>query len=339
MANRNGKKYSSALVLNLMAMLCFMSPVLGEGQFTESYLYSLSNFSGLLPYNWPTLAIDEERNETFVIYQNDVVIFNDSGMEVYRFGDDMDLGHVLAADAGQGDDILLLTYKEGRSMLWRCNYRGQPLAEIALIDLPALFSEFTPNRIIYRDGQIYLASQNQMQIVICAGDGTFVKGFDLFEVCGIDEEKRGNIDFSGFSLDKEGNILFTIPTLFKANILSREGMVRSFGKSGGAPGRFNILAGMVADSHGNYLVADKLKCAIIVFDQDLNFIKEFGYRGPKPGNMIGPNDLAIDKKDRIYVSQGRGKGVSVFRLEYRDSAVHGDSLGKLSQIKGGKHTG
>ncbi len=323
------------MVINLIALLCFFSPVQGEGQFNESYLYSLSNFSGLLPYNWPTLSIDEERNETFVIYQNEVVIFNDTGMEVYRFGDGMDLGHVLAADAGQGDDILLLTYKAGRSIVVRCNYRGEPMAEIDLSGLPAQFTDFTPNRLIYREGQIYLASQNQMQIVICDAAGTFVKGYDLFEVCDLDEEKRGNMEFDGFSLDKEGNILFTIPVLFKANIMDRDGMVRSFGKSGGAPGRFNILAGMVADSHGNYLVADKLKCAIIVFDQDLNFIKEFGFRGPKPGNMIVPSDLAIDKKDRIYVSQGRGRGVSVFRLEYGDSSAHGGSMGELSQKRGG----
>ncbi len=326
------------MLLNLVALLGFMSPVAGEEQFKESYLYSLSDFSGPLAYNWPTLAVDEERNETYVIYQNDVVIFNDSGMEVYRFGDGLDLGHVVGADAGQGDDILLLTYKDDRSMVIRCDYRGQPLEEITMKGLPTQFSNFTPNRIIYRDGHIYLASQNQMQIVICTADGAFIKGFDLFEVCDLDEDKRGNIEFDGFSLDKDGNILFTIPTLFKANILAMDGMLRSFGKSGGAPGRFNILAGMVADSHGNYLVADKLKCAIIVFDQDLKFIKEFGFRGPKPGNMIVPSDLAIDKKDRIYVSQGRGRGVSVFRLEYRDSAAHGESLGKLSQNKGGIDT-
>ncbi|MEN8258338.1 MAG: 6-bladed beta-propeller [Thermodesulfobacteriota bacterium] len=339
MATLNGKKYSAVILLTLAALLCFISPVAGEEQVKESYLYSLSDFSGLLPYNWPTLAIDEERHETFVIYQNEVVIFNDTGMEVYRFGDGMDLGHVLGADAGQGDDILLLTYKAGRSVVLRCDYRGQPIEEISIKGLPAQFSQFTPNRIIYKDGQIYLASQNQMQIVICAGDGSFVKGFDLFEVLSLEEDKRGSIEFAGFSLDKGGNILFTIPVLFKANILAMDGMIRSFGKSGGAPGRFNILAGMVADSHGNYLVADKLKCAIIVFDKDLNFIKEFGYRGPKPGNMIVPSDLAIDKKDRIYVSQGRRRGVSVFRLDYGDSTAHGESLGKLSQNKGGMNSG
>lgn len=332
------KTYSAALLLHLAIVLCCIPPVMAEDQISESYLYSLSDFSGRLPYNWPTLAIDEQRNETFVVYQNEIVIFNESGMEIYRFGDGMDLGHVLAADAGPGGDILILTYKSGRSVILRRDYRGQPLEEITISGLPASFSRFTPNRLISRDGRIYLGSQNQMQIVICNADGSFIKSFDLMAICELDKDKYDHLSFDGFSLDQDGNILFTIPVLFRANILAMDGTIRSFGKSGGAPGRFNILAGMVADSRGNYLVADKLKSAIIVFDKDLNFIKEFGYRGPKPGNMIVPSDLAIDEKDRIYVSQGRQKGVSVFRLSYGDSAPRGTSLRKLSQRKGGKQT-
>ncbi|MGV1101033.1 hypothetical protein ACUUL3_16680 [Thiovibrio sp. JS02] len=338
MEKTNGKKYSAAILLSMLSLLGLVSPALGEGQFKASYLYSLSDFTGLVPYSGATLSIDEERNETFVVYQNEVVIFNDAGMEVYRFGDSMELGHVLDADAGPGDDILLLTHKDGRSVVLRCDYRGVPQEEIRLAGLSEKYGEFAPNRIVYGNGRIYLASQTQMQIVICAGDGGFLKGFDLFEVFRLEENKRGEMEFAGFSVDKKGNMLFTVPVLFKANILAMDGTVQSFGKAGGAPGKFNILAGMVTDSHGNYLVADKLKSAIIVFDKDFNFITEFGYRGPRPANMVVPSDLAIDNKDRIYVSQGRGRGVSVFRLEHGDSSVGGEALGKLSQNKGGMRT-
>jgi DNA-binding beta-propeller fold protein YncE len=104
--------------------------------------------------------------------------------------------------------------------------------------------------------------------------------------------------------------------LFKAYILSPDGKLNWFGKPGGAPGRFNVVAGIVEDSKGNYVIADKLKCAILVFDKKFNFMTEFGYRGFRPENLIVPDDIAIDKNDRIYVTQARKRGVSVFKLDY-----------------------
>lgn len=340
MEKRNGKTYSTAIFLNLVVLFCFMTPVIaaGSAQVQENFLYSLSNFSGRVPYNYPSLAVDAARSEIFAVYKNEVTVFNDSGMEVFRFGDGMDLGQVLNVAAGPDNEILLLRYRDGKSSVLRCDYRGEPVGEITLTGLPEKYAGFSPNCMVYQAGRIYLASQSRMQIVIVEVDGGFVKGFDLFELLGLDENKKGDIEMAGFTVDKEGNMLFTIPVLFSANILAMDGTIKTFGKSGGAPGRFNIVSGMVADSRGNYLVADKLKCAIIVFDKNFNFIKEFGYRGDKPENLIVPQDLAIDQKDRIYVSQGRGRGISVFRLTYDDSSSDGEALGKVSQNTGGMPT-
>jgi DNA-binding beta-propeller fold protein YncE len=88
----------------------------------------------------------------------------------------------------------------------------------------------------------------------------------------------------------------------------------AFGKPGSAPGRFGVIAGVAIDSHANVLVADKLKCVVMVFDKNFNFVTEFGYRGVRPENLIVPDDIAVDRKDRLYVSQGRRRGVSVFSL-------------------------
>ena len=121
---------------------------------------------------------------------------------------------------------------------------------------------------------------------------------------------------SGFSVDREGNILFTIPPFFKAYILSHDRKLRVFGKPGGAPGKFNIVSGIISDSKGNIIVVDKLKCAIMVYDKNFSFISQFGFRGHRPGNLIAPDDIAVDENDRIYVTQGARKGVSVFKLTY-----------------------
>jgi hypothetical protein len=291
-----------------------------EGAVKGSFLYNLSDFTGIIPYNWSRVVADKERNEIYVLYQNTVRVFNESGMEIYRFGDDLDLGQIIDITVDKNGDILLLTYKQigGQTVgqIIRSNYRGEPKSNIELKNLPSKFSEFSPNRIVYRNGDIYLASLMGLNAVIADHQGNFKKGYDLLSLLELQEKDRGNVEMIGFSLDREGNILFTIPALFRACILSPDGKLTSFGRPGSAPGRFNIVAGIVRDSKGNYLVVDKLKCAVMVFDQNFKFITQFSERGYKPGYLIAPDDIAIDNGDRIYVTQAARKGVSVFRLVY-----------------------
>ena len=80
--------------------------------------------------------------------------------------------------------------------------------------------------------------------------------------------------------------------LFKAFQLSPDKKLASFGRSGSAPGRFGVVAGIVTDSRGNVLVADKLKSVVMVFDKNFDFLTEFGYRGSRPENLVVPDDLA-----------------------------------------------
>jgi hypothetical protein len=285
-----------------------------------SFLYSLSDFTGPIPYNWSRVVTDKERNEIYVLYQNTIRVFNESGMEIYRFGDDLDLGQITDVAVDKNGDILLLAYKQTAGQpvgqIIHCNYRGEPKSYIELKNVPSQFSEFSPTRMIYLDGDIYLASSLGLNVVIADHQGNFKKGYDLLPLLELEEKDRGNVEIIGFSVDKERNLLFPVPTLFKACILSPDGKLNWFGRPGSAPGRFNIAAGIVRDSKGNYLVVDKLKCAVMVFDQNFKFMTQFSERGYKPGYLIAPDDIAIDNGDRIYVTQSARKGVSVFRLVY-----------------------
>lgn len=281
-----------------------------------SFLYSLSDFTGLIPYNWARVSVDEERNEVYVLYQNLMRIFNEAGMEIYRFGDDLDLGRVIDMAIEPSGNILLLAYsEESGGEIIRCNYRGDPKSTFWLSNLPDPF-KFWPDRMIYRQGNLYFISSMAMKIVITDAQGFFKKGYDLIPLLEREEKERGNMEVHGFTVDREGNILFTVPTLFRACILSPEGKIEWFGRPGSTPGKFNIVGGITKDSKGNYLVVDKLKCAVMIFDNNFNFITQFGYRGLKPDNLIIPNDIAIDNNDRIYVTQTRKRGISVFKLNY-----------------------
>ncbi len=311
----NAIKHIRIIILSL-SLLIVSAGMSMAGTFKASHLYNLSDFTGPLTYSWGALSVDATRNEVYFIYQNLVKVFNENGMEIFQFGDDLQLGQVLGAAVDKNGDIVLLAYLEGRSTIIKCNYRGEPLGEIKLQRLPKDFADFNASQMVSRDGLLYLASHSEKKLVVAEADGTFVRGYDVFDMLPHMDKERNDIDLSTISVDQHNNILFTIPVLFSAFILSPEGKLTSFGRPGGAPGRFNVVGGMVSDSQGNYLVADMLKSAVIVFDKDLNFVKEFGYRGAQPGNLIGPRDLVIDGRDRLYVTQGRARGVSVFQLAY-----------------------
>jgi hypothetical protein len=101
--------------------------------------------------------------------------------------------------------------------------------------------------------------------------------------------------------------------MFKACVISADGTLRSFGIKGSAPGKFNVVSSLAVDDKGFYYVTDILKSAVLVFDKDFRWLKEFGYRGNRPGSLFSPVDIAAGG-GRIFVSQYARKGVSVFKI-------------------------
>ena len=284
-------------------------------QVQATFLYSLSNFEGRLPYDWSRVYVDEEREETYVIFGNMVRVFNASGMEVHSFGDDLDLGLLSDLVVDRGGHIILLSYKDSRPLVTRCNFRGEPVGSLEISNLPEGMP-FSPNRMVFRNGLFYFATLGASSVIITDEKGAFRERLDFLGMLEPEDRKKSGIEVLGFTVDREGNIFFTMPVLFKVFKHAPDGTVSSFGRPGSIPGRFGILAGIAADSRGNLLVLDKLKSAVQVFDKDFNFVTAFGYRGDRPENLIMPDGLAIDGRDRLYVTQGRRRGVSVFAMAY-----------------------
>jgi hypothetical protein len=305
------------LILILLAISILAASSISTAGVRGGYLYNLSNFTGpILDNNWARVFVDKERTEIYVLYQNLIRVFNGSGMEVYRFGEDLDLGRIVDGAIDKEGNILLLNYREPGFEITRCNFRGEPIGKIEIKNLPAEFSNFSPNRMIYFEGKLYMISLMGMKLIVTDSDGIFKEGYDLFSFLQLEEKQRADSEIIGFSVGNDGSILFTVPSLFKAYVISPDRKLRSFGKPGAAPGKFNIVAGIVKDNKGNIVVVDKLKSAIMVFDKSYNFLTEFGYRGNKRGNLIAPDDIAIDNQNRIYVTQAGNRGVSVFSLGY-----------------------
>jgi hypothetical protein len=297
---------AAACALTLCASSAF-------GQVQAKYLFSLSNFSGPLRYDLVRVRVDQERDEIYVIYQNLIRVFNPSGMEIFSFGDGIDLGQILDAALDRNGDVILLSHKDSRSIVTRCNFRGVPAGRIEITNLPAGVA-FAANRMVLRNDLFYFVSLAASSVIVTDSNGEFRKHIELLPLLEAEDRQKGGAEAVGFAVDREGSIFLTVPALFKVYKVSPDGKAAFFGRPGSAAGRFGVLAGIATDSHGDLLVVDKLKCVVMVFDKDFNFLTEFGYRGGRPENLIVPDDIDVDRRDRLYVSQGRRRGVSVFAL-------------------------
>ncbi len=309
------QKHFILILLSLLLVLACSLPVVAE-EIKASYLYTLSDFNGPLHYNWVSLAADQDKRETYVADPSDktVRVFNESGMEVYRFGDNGELGNITTVAVANTGDIYVLSRTNAAYGITRCNFRGDPQGKLELKNLPPEYTtDFLPDYITQRDGHLYLVDRNFMKVAVTDLAGVFETGYDLATILGFDEKKRRDSGINGFSIDRQGNLLFTIPVYFSAYIMTPDKKLRTFGTRGSSPGKFNIVSGIAADDRGNIYVADTLRCVVIAFDKDLNFRTEFGYRGLDPDNLIAPMEIVVNN-DRVYVSQSRSRGVNVYRI-------------------------
>jgi len=306
------------LVLSGITMVLFMVlTVTPAGAAVKAgFLYKLADFTGFIPYTTPRVVLDETYDEVYVLFQNTIRVFNQYGMEIYRFGDDLQVGRIHDLAVRPDGNIILLCYEEGKYRLVLCNYRGEQISEMSLRNLHEGFSGFSPVRFLYRNGNLYFASLPGFQVVVTDEEGNYKDGYDLAEIMEFTRKELEDKGMVGFNVTKDGSILFTVPSLFKVYRISPDRKATFFGRPGGPPGMFGVIAGVAADKMDNYLVADKLKSIVQIFDRNTQFISEFGYRTGAPGGLFSPDEVWVSSKDRVFVSQSRGMGISVFLLTY-----------------------
>jgi hypothetical protein len=303
--------------LALLACLALIAPTLcGAGDMRVSHLYELSDFNGPIPYTDAILHADRHHDEVYAVVGNDVRVFNRSGMEIYRFNHDRALSKIVDLGVDASGNILTLNFdpqapRDVRAWwIQRCDYRGEPTGRIDVSGLPSELGSFIPNRMFDRDGRIVLASTGQLLVVVVDRSGLYQEHHDLAELLGIDDP--GATKITGFSLDRSGNMLFTIAVLSRAFVVAPDGTVREFGSAGSAPGKFGVAAGIVATDDGHYLIADKLRDVVMVFDSSFRLVTEFA--GGNRWALVRPTALALGNAGRLYVTQGRERGVAVLGL-------------------------
>jgi hypothetical protein len=280
-----------------------------------SYLYGLSTSTGAVKSTWASVAYDRTMDEVFASQGVVVGIFNKMGMMVHDFGGDGSLGIVIATAVLEDGDILVVSAQEGQRVLTRCDYRGEVLGRVELTGLPEeLQGKFQPDLLDYRAGKVYLGESSRMNVVVADTTGKFLAHYDLRKLLQLDEQQLQSTWMRGLSVDREGRILATLPLLFRVAIVSPDRTFKLFGTRGSTPGRFNIIGKMVSDEKGYLYLTDTLRCVVMVFDPDLKFLGEFGYRGDAPENLIAPLEIAAGN-GKVFVAQAGNRGVSVFQVE------------------------
>lgn len=333
------KTKPSISLLVLIVFINFAAAVCtAQAQFSTSYLYHLSDFSGPVSSLWARVAVDQTQGEVYTLNRSDAVIqiFNDTAMQVFAYGEDLALASAIDIASAENGELFVL-YRTPAATLRHLNFRGELIAEIKIETTQRGFQAFNPEYIDYRNGNLYLADSQAMQVVVASRTGEVQRSVDFRkQLAGqikaeINDSSLSNAQrkrlwdklaslegasLTGFSADTKGNIYFTIAPLFTAYRVTTQAELASFGVPGGAPGKFGVVASIGADDMGNIFVSDRLRCVVLMFDSELNFMTEFGYRGEKPNNLVVPDDIAIDERNgRVYVAQAADLGVSVFSIK------------------------
>jgi len=279
------------------------------------FRYKLADFAGTVPYSQPHLYADPHHDEVYVVFTNEVRVFNETGMETYSFLAPLNRGWITDLAVDEGGDILVLSRDvKGLTDIWRCDYRGRLMHYIPRTGWPSAYADLPLDRLFLVDGRLLLVSEEAMQVVEATVDGGFVRGWDLGAMLNIDEADRANQRIGQVNVDRSGNLLLTIPVLFRAFVVSPDGEVRDFGTAGSGPGRFGIVSGIAADADGHLFVADKLRHVVMMFDEQFQFVQEFGRMGMGPENLRGPSEIAVGPGGTVYVTQQGRRGVSVFTV-------------------------
>jgi hypothetical protein len=315
-------------VATLLGVLALgAGPAAPGGPPAPAFLFDIATAAGTSESTWAALAYDRSHDELFATFGGLVHVFNGAAMESYTFGGDGDLGQAQRVAVLESGEMLLLTSLGGRRVIVRCDYRGDRLGKFELRGLPAGFVNFEPDRIQVQGERIYLAQTGAMRVAVTDLQGQVLQAHDLASlVRAADPEIK--LGMSGFSVDDQGRLYFSMPLAFTAFVMSPGGELRRFGTRGSSPGRFNIVGAIAADEQGYVFVLDRLRSVVMQFTPALRFVQEFGYRGDLPTSLIAPYDLVVGN-GKIFVSQAGDRGVKVFHYQAPPPAAapKGDSRG------------
>jgi hypothetical protein len=288
-------------------------PVAPPADVNPAFIYNLASPNGDVTTSGEVaLYYDHAHGEVYGVFGDTVRIFSQTGMEIFSFPVAKQFGAPVGLTVLGNGDIVTIAASLHRKLV-RYSYRGDLLGELSIKGAPSgVLDRLVPDQLTFANGKLYVTDRQNLQLVVTDDEGAFRASYDIATKLGLKGRKRVENALGGLGVDREGNILFTVPTLFAAYVMEPNGSLRSFGARGSAPGKFNLVGAIAADDEGRVLVLDVLKSAVIIFSPDFKFLAEVGGRGYEAGYLIAPNDM-VAGGGKFFVSQSVSRGVSVFR--------------------------
>ncbi len=123
---------------------------------------------------------------------------------------------------------------------------------------------------------------------------------------------------SGLSIGIDGRVLVADTHYYRVLIYTPEGeLVQTIGGvKGQGPGEFGLVTDAVQDSQGNFYVAEYGEYdRIQKFSPAGEFLRQWGGHGSAPGQFLRPQNLALDRHDRIWVADACNHRIQVFDTE------------------------
>ena len=159
------------------------------------------------------------------------------------------------------------------------------------------------------DGNVYVFKRDARtdQLVVFSPQGKFLRSW-------------GKGMFTrphGLRIDRDQNVWALDDAGHQVHKFSRDGkLLQSWGvkdKPGNDAKTFNRPTDIAWDSQGNAYISDGYgNRRVVKLDKGGNFVMTWGTEGAGPGQFRLPHSIAVDSKDRVYVSDRENNRIQIF---------------------------
>ena len=148
---------------------------------------------------------------------------------------------------------------------------------------------------------------NKHRLVIFSEDGSRTAAVGKTAQVNTPQDQPGSFLFpNGVAVAANGEVFVSDGDNRRVQVFNPKGEFVRFVDTSGVP------RGIAIDQKQRLYVADALAHTITVFDLKGSTLTQFGERGFGPGQFNYPNDIAMDKRGRIYITDRENNQVQVW---------------------------
>jgi predicted membrane-bound mannosyltransferase/sugar lactone lactonase YvrE len=166
------------------------------------------------------------------------------------------------------------------------------------------------------DGSIYVTDSRNHRIQHFSSNGEFINGWGTFEDSSQGEPALGAFNEPwGVAVSKDGSVFVSDTWNHRIQKFTADGKpIKTwgvFGQSADVNG-FYGPRGLAISPDGNLYIADTGNNRIVVYDQNGNFLSEFGGPGVDAGQFSEPVDVFVHEDGLVYVTDTWNQRVQLF---------------------------